>query len=372
MQTKLAKKLGLDFPIFAFTHCRDVVAAVTNSGGIGVLGATGFSPEKLQIELDWIDDKVGDRPYGVDVIIPRKFEGRGEGNIDAQREMVKSAIPDGYKEFARKLLDEGGVPPLPPGKKLQDRLSMTDAVSAPLVDVALSHKNCRLIANALGTPPENVIKQVQDAGVMIGALCGSPRHAQYHVDAGLDFIIAQGGEGGGHTGTIGSMVLWPEVVRIAGDIPVIAAGGIGSGRQMHAALSLGTQGIWCGSIWLTTTDAETSEASKEAMFQASSSDTVRSKSFTGKHVRMLRNKWTDAWDAPGNPESLGAPMQMMMAGESVVRMNRHPEKSQDFFFNPVGQIVGSMNRSISAKDQVMEFVNEYLETSEELLGLLPE
>lgn len=372
MQTELAKKLGIDFPIFAFTHCRDVVAAVTNSGGIGVLGATGFTPEQLQIELDWIDDKVGDRPYGVDVIIPKKFEGRGERNIDKQRELVKAAIPEGYREFARNLLDEGGVPPLPPGKKLQDRLSMTDAVSTPLVDVALSHPNCRLIANALGTPPADVIKQVQDAGVMIGALCGSPKHAQFHVDAGLDFIIAQGGEGGGHTGSIGSVVLWPEVVKIAGDIPVLAAGGIGSGRQMLAALATGTQGVWCGSIWLTTIEAETTDASKDAMFRASASDTVRSSSFTGKPVRMLRNKWTDSWDAPGNPASLGAPMQMMMAGESIVRMNRHPEKSQDFFFNPVGQIVGSMNETISARDQVMGMVNGYLEALDELNGLLPE
>ena len=127
-----------------------------------------------------------------------------------------------------------------------------------------------------------------------------------------------------------------------------------------------------GSIWLTTVEAETSEASKEAMLKATSSDTVRSKSFTGKHVRMLRNKWTNAWDAPGNPASRGAPMQMMMAGKSIVRMNRHPDKSQDFFFNPVGQIVGSMNKTISARDQVMELVTEYLETQERLNALLPD
>lgn len=372
MQTELAKKLGIEFPIFAFTHCRDVVAAVTNAGGFGVLGATGFTPEKLQIELDWIDDKVGDRPYGVDVIIPKRFGGQGEKDPEQQKARVKEAIPQHYYEFARQLLDEGGVPRLPPGKQLEDRLSMTDTVSTPLVDVALTHANCRLIANALGTPPADVIKQVQDAGVLIGALCGSAKHARYHVDAGLDFIIAQGGEGGGHTGTIGSIVLWPEVVDIAGDIPVIAAGGIGCGRQMHAALACGAQGVWCGSIWLTTVEAETTEASKEAMLRATSSDTVRSRSFTGKHVRMLRNRWTDAWDAPGNPQSLGAPMQMMMAGESFVRMNRHPDKSQDFFFNPVGQIVGAMNKTISAKDQVMELVTEYLETQERLNGLLPD
>lgn len=371
MQTQLAKKLGIDFPIFAFTHCRDVVAAVTNAGGIGILGATGFTPEELHIELDWIDDRVDERPYGVDVIIPKHFEGRGERDIENQRALVRNAIPDGYREFARKLLDDGGVPPMPRGKEIKDRLSMTDAVAAPLVDVALEHKNCKLIANALGTPPRNVIEQVQAAGVMIGALCGSPRHAQYHVDAGLDFIIAQGSEGGGHTGTIGSIVLWPQVVKIAGDIPVLAAGGIGGGQQIAAALVMGAQGVWSGSIWLTTTDAKTTDAAKQAMLRATSSDTVRSRSFTGKPVRMLRNQWTDAWDAPGNPQSLGAPIQMMMAGESLVRVNRHPGISQDFAFNPVGQIVGAMNRTISARDQMAELVNEYLQACELLNELLP-
>lgn len=372
MQTKLARQLGIDFPIFAFTHCRDVVAAVTNSGGFGVLGATGFTPEQLEIELSWIDEKVGNKPYGVDVIIPRRYEGQEEKGIERQRAKVRAAIPDDYYTFARSLLDAGGVPPLPPGKVLEDRLSMTDAVSTPLVDIALGHKNCRLIANALGTPPAEVISQVKSAGVMIGALCGSAKHAQYHVDADLDFIIAQGGEGGGHTGTIGSVVLWPQVVDIAGDIPVLAAGGIGSGRQMLAALASGAQGVWCGSVWLTTTEAETTEAAKQAMFRATSSDTVRSRSFTGKPVRMLRNAWTDAWDAPGNPESLGAPMQMMMAGESLLRVSRHPEKSQDFAFNPVGQIVGAMNSTISARDQVMTMVNEYLAACDHINSLLPE
>ncbi|MBV1906345.1 MAG: nitronate monooxygenase family protein [Pseudomonadales bacterium] len=372
MQTKFAKKLGIDFPIFAFTHCRDVVAAVTNAGGFGVLGAAGFSPEQLEVELSWIDEKVGDRPYGVDVIIPNKFEGRGEQDHDKLREIVQAAIPSGHREFARTLLDEHDVPPLHDGSNSPpDRLMMTDTSGRPLVEVALAHKNVKLIANALGTPPADIIKQVQDAGVLIGALCGSPKHAQHHVEAGMDFIIAQGYEGGGHTGAIGSMVLWPEVVEVAGDIPVLAAGGVGSGRQMAAALCLGAQGVWCGSIWLTTTDAETNPISKELLLNASSSDTVRSRSFTGKAARMLRNDWTNAWEAPGNPEPLGAPMQMMLASESLSRMNRHPEAAKDVALNPVGQIVGRMNQSISARDQVSEFVNEYLDTAEMLEGLMP-
>ena len=370
MRTEICKKLGIEFPIFAFTHCRDVVVAVTNAGGIGVLGATGFSPEQLEIELNWIDSKVGDKPYGVDVIIPNKYEGQDVRDPEKMMAIVKAAIPQRHRDFARQLLDDNHVPALPENLNVKDRMAMTELTSAPLVDVALAHDNVKLIANALGTPPPEIIKQIQDSGRMVGALCGKPRHAQHHVDAGLDFIIAQGGEGGGHTGEIGSVVLWPEVVKVAGDIPVLAAGGVGSGEQMAAALALGAQGVWSGSIWLTVTEAETPEVIKDLMFEASSSDTVRSRSFTGKPVRMLKNAWTEGWDGEGNPESLGAPMQMMVAGEALQRMRRYPEQAKEVAFAPVGQIVGKMNTTISAKDQVMDMVTGYLDTTERLAGLL--
>ena len=231
MQTELCQKLGIEFPIFAFTHCRDVVAAVTNAGGIGVLGAVGFKPEQLKVELDWIDEHVDGRPYGVDVIIPNKYAGQEEKDPEKLRALISAAIPREHREFADALLDSHGIPALTDDRGPQDRLTMTEATSAPLVDIALEHDNVKLIANALGTPPPEIIKQIQDSGRMVGALCGSPRHAKRHVEAGLDFIIAQGGEGGGHTGEIGSMVLWPEVVDVAEGVPVIAAGGIGSGPR---------------------------------------------------------------------------------------------------------------------------------------------
>jgi len=369
MQTKLAKQLGIEFPIFAFTHCRDVVAAVTNAGAFGVLGAVGFTPEQLEIELNWIDDHVDGKPYGVDVIIPNKYMGQDEKDAEKLLELASARIPQGHRDFARKLLDDVGVPALPKEVDIQDRLTMTEATSVPLVDVALKHDNVKLIANALGTPPPEVIKQIQEAGRLCGALCGKPRHAERHVEAGLDFIIAQGGEGGGHTGDVGSMVLWPDVVEIAGDIPVIAAGGIGTGRQMAAALGMGAQGVWCGSIWLTVEEAESSPATKESLFAATSSDTVRSRSFTGKEVRMLRNKWTDSWDSPGNPESLGAPLQMMVARESMARQTRYPEKSQEVACTPVGQIVGRMNDTQSSRDLVMAMVEDYVDSVDRLNSL---
>ncbi|MBV1906355.1 MAG: nitronate monooxygenase family protein [Pseudomonadales bacterium] len=371
MQTDLCKKLGIDFPIFAFTHCRDVVAAVSNAGGFGVLGAVGFTPEQLEVELAWIDEHVGDRPYGVDVIIPNKYASQDEKDPEKLKALIAAAVPQGHRDFARELLDAHGVPRLPETKVVNDRLSMTEATSAPLVDIALKHDNVKLIANALGTPPVEIIKQIQDSGRMVGALCGAAKHAVKHAEAGLDFVIAQGGEGGGHTGEIGSSVLWPEVVDAVGDIPVIAAGGVGSGRQMYAALSSGAQGVWCGSIWLTVAEASSSPIEKELLFAAGSGDTVRSKSVTGKLVRMLRNSWTDAWDSGNNPKSLGAPLQMMAVGESLVRLRRHPEKAKELAFVPVGQIVGRMNETIRARDLLMSIVEEYLETHEHMNAIMP-
>lgn len=372
MRTELAKRLGIEFPIFGFSHCRDVVAAVTNAGGFGVLGASGFrSPEELEIELDWIDKHVQGRPYGVDVIIPNKYFGQDETDHEKLLSLVQSAIPDGHRQFVEKLLDDYGVPRLPPDEVSKDRLRMTESTNAPLVDAALRHPNVKLIANALGTPPPHITDKIKAAGVMVGALCGAGKHARAHIAAGMDFIVAQGTEGGGHCGEIGSSILWPEVVDIAGDVPVIAAGGVGSGRQMFAALGMGAQGVWCGSIWLTTRESSSNPVAKERLLAASSSDTVRSKYPTGKYSRLLRSKFSEAWGTDGNPEPLGPPMQSMLLTEANARMERYPEKSRDLLWVPVGQVVGRMNEELSARDVVLQMVNEYVETLERMNALMP-
>ena len=206
---------------------------------------------------------------------------------------------------------------------------------------------------------------------MIGALCGTAKHARRHVEAGLDFIVAQGGEGGGHTGDIGSSVLWPEVVDAVGDTPVIAAGGVGSGRQMYAALASGAQGVWCGSIWLTVAEANSLPIERELLLEAGSSDTVRTKSFTGKLARVLRNDWTDSWDSGDDPQPLGPPMQMMAIGDALVRLRSYPENTQDVAFVPVGQIVGRMNATVGAKDLLMSIVQEYVDTHERMSAMMP-
>ncbi len=371
MRTPICDDLNIEFPIFAFTHCRDVVVAVSKAGGFGVLGAVGFSPEQLEVELQWIDEHIGDRSYGVDIVIPNKYEGM-DSNMsgDDLAKMLRDMVPQENLDFARKLLADHGVP-------LQDAaedntmqlLGWTEATATPQVEVALRHPKMTLIANALGTPPAEVMDLIHGAGRKVAALCGSPYQARKHADAGVDIIIAQGGEGGGHCGEVGSIVLWPQVVKEVAPIPVLAAGGIGSGAQIAAALALGCQGAWSGSQWLMVEESENTPVQQAAYIKAGSRDTVRSRSFTGKPCRMLRNDWTDAWEAPGNPEPLGMPLQYMVSGIAVAATHRYPDQTVDVAFNPVGQVVGQFAKVEKTAAVIERWVNEYLEATEHLDAL---
>ena len=374
MKTEICKKLGIEYPIFAFTHCRDVVVAVSKAGGIGVLGAVGYTPEQLKEELDWIDQHIGDHPYGVDTVIPQKYEGMDEKNPEQLLEQLQKMIPDEHRKFVNTLLSENGVPEAPEtnGPK-GGLLGWTEATAEPQIEEALKHTKVKLIANALGTPPASMIKKIQNKGVLIGALCGKIKQALAHKKAGLDFIIAQGGEGGGHTGKIGSIVLWPQIVDAVGDLPVLAAGGIGNGRQMAAAMSTGAQGIWCGSLWLTVEEAAAQPAEKELYLNATSEDTIRSKAWTGKPARMLKNKWTEAWENPDNPDPLPMPLQGMITFDAMrsTSMYAGTGNTQDVSFNAAGQVIGQVNQIETVKDVMYRLINEYLDSIDRLHSLLP-
>ena len=370
MQTKLAKKLGIEFPIFAFTHCRDVVVAVSKAGGFGVLGAVGFTPEQLETELTWIDEHIGDLPYGVDIVIPGKYEGMGEGDAEKLEADLKALIPEQHRQFVQKILADHHVPEVPEEERMQELLGWTEATAGPQVQVALSHPKVKLLANALGTPPPDVIEEIHASGRLVAALCGAPSQAARHVIAGVDIVIAQGTEGGGHTGDIGSMVLWPEVLDVIGDTPMLAAGGIGSGRQMAAALAMGAEGVWTGSLWLTVEEADVPPAQMKSLLDATARDTVRSRSWTGKPCRMLRNEWTDAWEAEGNPKPLGMPMQFMVTSNAVQRGHKYPEQAKDVNFNPVGQIVGRMNKMRPTRDVIFDMVSECIDSTERMTNLM--
>lgn len=368
MHTPLCDQLGIEFPIFAFTHCRDVVVAVSKAGGFGVLGAVGFTPEQLEIELNWIDAHIGDHHYGVDIVIPNKYEGM-DSNLSADElaKMLVDMVPQAHLDFAKKILTDHGVPLTDEdNESTLQLLGWTEATATPQVEIALKHPKVTLIANALGTPPKDMIDHIHAEGRKVAALCGSPSQARKHADAGVDIIIAQGGEAGGHSGEVGSIVLWPQVVKEVAPVPVLAAGGIGSGQQIAAALALGAQGAWTGSQWLMVEEAENTPVQQQAYVKAGSRDTVRSRSFTGKPARMLRNDWTEAWENPDNPKPLGMPLQFMVSGLAVAATHKYPNETVDVAFNPVGQVVGQFTKVEKTSAVIERWVQEYLESTNTL------
>ena len=365
MNTELRKKLKCEFPIVAFTHCRDVVAAVSKAGGLGVLGATAHTPDHLKMELDWIESQIGDRPYGVDVLIPQKFVGKEKGGMRGTE--LDKLIPEEHRQFVEALLQEHGVPPREGEHSTNSGIELRDDQLQELIDVALSH-NTSLIANALGPPPPWMIDRAHETGVLVAALAGTPEHARRHEAAGADIVVAQGYEAGGHTGEIATMVLIPQVVDTV-NLPVLAAGGIATGRQLTAALALGAQGVWCGSVWLATEEAETLPIVKDKFMAATSSDTIRSRSRTGKPARQLRSGWTAAWEDPDNPNPLPLPLQPQLIMEPWRRIEAvaHKNKGAEYLINQfVGQVVGQMNDVQSCRSVIEEMVQEYVDTLDRL------
>jgi NAD(P)H-dependent flavin oxidoreductase YrpB (nitropropane dioxygenase family) len=369
MKTSVCNLLDIELPIFAFSHCRDVVAEVSRAGGMGVLGVAGFTPERLEEELTWIDAHCGGKPYGIDILIPNRYE---------KRAAVKGAdllkmIPPEHKRFLDQLCTDANIAPLPEGEAEQlletevTRINMTPESAGRLIEVALRHP-IKLLVNALGTPPREMVEMLQARGIKVGSMVGALEHARAQVEAGVDLLIAQGSEAGGHTGSVSSMVLWPQIVDAVAPLPVLAAGGIGRGRQMAAALALGAEGIWCGSIWLGSDKSDLSPEMKARLFAARSQDAVQSRSQTGKPCRMLRSKFSEAWEQPGAPKPLTMPLQTLATQETRIRIER--AKAAEYMSYPVGQIVGDMQQETSIRQIVHEMLNEFLDACERLNNLL--
>lgn len=374
VRTAATDMLDVEFPILAFSHCRDVVAAVSNAGGFGVLGAVAHTPEQLRVDLDWIEAETGGKPYGVDLLIPTQYVGSDEGGIDA--DALRELLPEEHRDWLDELLDRYDVPPLPRGEGAMQTfggLRIDPKGMAPLVDVAFEH-DISLIASALGPPPPGLIREAKRRDVVVAALAGRVDHAVAHRDAGADLIVAQGTEAGGHTGEIGTMVLVPEVADAVAPTPVLAAGGIASGRQMAAALALGAAGVWCGSVWLTTEEAETAPTVKEKFLSASSRDTVRSRSLTGKPARMLRTPWTEEWERPDSPGTLPMPLQPVLVAEAQARIHRGAHRAgtgaADLVTYFVGQAVGRMNQTVPARRVVFEMIDELIDAVQRVDGVL--
>lgn len=366
MKTRLTSMFGIDLPIFAFSHCRDVVVAVSKAGGMGVLGVSGHSPEQVERELAWIDAHIDGKPYGVDVLMPQRHEA-----VIGRKQALE--IPDAHTSFMAALCEQAGVPPLPAGEAerlIQDQIAeinMTPDEAALLLQVCLRYP-IKLVVNALGTPPKALVDDLHARGLKVGSLVGRLDHAHAQVEAGVDLLVAQGTEAGGHTGTITSMVLWPQLVDAVAPLPVLAAGGVGRGRQMAAAMALGAEGVWCGSVWLGTVESELTPDLRERFYAAGAEDAVQSRSITGKPCRTLKSRYTEAWDQPGAPKPLPMPLQSLAYTETRLRMERAHAK--DWLTYPVGQVVGDMKADTTVRQVIHDMLDEFADAVERLNGLV--
>lgn len=364
--------VGVDFPLFAFSHCRDVVAAVSRAGGFGVLGGSSFTPETLEAELRWIDDHVDGKPYGIDILIPENLP----VGLGMSAEDLASKVPKAHRDFIADLLGKNGVAIDRSDIVRRTLPAFQHEVGEALMDVAFRHP-IRLIVNALGIAPPSMISRARAHGVPVGALVGAKEHAVRQIEAGVDLLVAQGGEAGGHCGEVSTLVLVPEIVRAIRplrDVPVLAAGGIMTGEQMAGCMAMGAAGVWTGSVWLATAESETSEMFRDKMVAASSRDTVRSSARTGKPSRQLRSTWHDAWEAKDSPPVLPMPLMTMLSEPAL----EHIEKAAASG-NPaagamltyfVGQGVGLVDGVRGAGSVVQQFKQEFADAIESLLSAI--
>lgn len=372
MKSELCRKLNCEVPIFAFSHCRDVVVEVTKAGGFGVFGAQMVSPEQLERELRWIDDHVEGRNYGVDVLISSRYDKEAEQATGDLRQL----IPAGHRSFMNDLLDAAGIPDLPPHEKerldqhiASRQMNGTPTGSMKLIDVALEHPQVKLIVSGLGSPGAELTARLHARGLLVGGICGKAAHVRHLLNDGCDLVIAQGAEAGGHTGTISTLVLVPQVVdACAGRAHVLAAGGISRGSQIAAALALGAEGVWCGTVWLGTVESELSPFEKEALFAAKAEDAVQRKVLSGKPVRLIKSKLSEAWEAAEAPDYLLPPFQGLLFLEARARIDR--AQRSDYWSSPAGQAIGTMSRETTVREVMYELQAEYIDAMERLSAVM--
>lgn len=360
LHTRLCDEYGCEVPIVAFAHTRDVIAAVVNAGGIGVLGASGFTNDELRANIRWIRERVGDKPFGIDLLLPASF-------VEADnREDYDAMIPQEHRDFVQHLKSDNHIPDpkTPPASEIQDPNRIRRA--RQLLDIVFEER-VPIFASGLGSPAF-AIEQAHAVGTKVWGLVGLPRQARRQLDAGVDVIIAQGYDSGGHSGTVGTFSLVPEVVEMAEGTPtiVLAAGGVATGRHLAAALAMGAQGVWTGTIWLATHESETDMFLKQRLVDAHVEDAIQSRAMTGKPVRQLRSKYSDAWKQPGAPEPLPMPLQGLLVGNLLAGIkDAHME---DWMTTPAGQSVLGVRAIRPAAEVVASMVDQALDCLERFEG----
>jgi len=361
LSTRLCEEYGCEFPIVAFAHTKDVIAAVTNAGGIGILGGTGMTPDELKSDIEWIRDKVGDRPFGVDLLVPASF-------VEGNQEDLEQMITPEHRDFVESLHKDNDIPKPKPLEKRGGNISSPNLLqSAREALDTLLELRVPIFASGLGSPAF-ILEEAHAVGTKVWGLVGLPRQARRQIEAGVDVIVAQGYDSGGHSGTVGTFTLVPEVVELAegSNSLVVAAGGVSNGRHLAAALAMGAAGVWTGTIWLATHESETQMFLKQRIVDAQAEDAVQSRATSGKPIRQLRSNWSEAWKQPDAPEPLQMPLQGMLVGE--IQRGIREAKMEDWMTTPAGQSVVGIHSIKPAAQVVFDMVEEAQDHFDQLVG----
>ncbi len=346
--TPVMQRFGISSPVFGFAHDVATVAAITNAGGLGVYGATRRFPHEIRDELAEIRRLVGDKPFGVDLVLP---PGMPEHN---SREEIEKHIPEEHRQFVQGLIDRFEVPPgSEPG--MRTRFIRSKEIEEEQLEAVMA-SDVDLFACGIGAP-RPAVEKAKELGKTTAALIGSPRHMRSALDAGVEIIVAQGAEAGAHTGTIGTFTLVPQIVDAAGDVPVLAAGGVATHRHVRASMELGAQGVWTGTVWLTTTEhtAHMPAALVEKLLRAQSTDTVITRSESGKTFRQIRSAWSDEWAAEDAPAPLKMPYQDVLVGDLLGAIDEH--EIEPLLHSGAGQGIGYASEIRSVADVLRELTS---------------
>ena len=360
LHTPLCDKLGIEYPVVAFTHCKDVAVAVINSGGFAVLGEALHTPDEIAADIKWIRERIGGKPFGIDLVLPSSVA--AETSVDE----LLAMIPQEQRDFEQQIKRKYNVPDpkIAPNIHVWGGLDQKRALDQ--LEVVFDER-VPVFASGLGSPAF-LLKRAHELGMQVWGLVGKPRQARRQIEAGTDVIIAQGFDAAGHTGNIGTFSIVPQVVDAARGtgIPVIAAGGVTTGRHLAAALALGADGVWTGSLWLTSRESDLNMPLKERLLEAETEDTMYSNCISGYTMRTTRSPWHDEWMSDAAPEVLKPPLQMILSSNYIQGSLDYQRK--DLMTEAAGQGIHYVKEMKPARQILSDIVEEALDVFDRFAG----
>ena len=345
IRTPICEDLGIRHPIFGFSHSVDVCVAIARAGGFPVMGLARELPEEIPHILEDVEKRMGEMPYGIDLMLPSKVPEQ------ASIEDLRESLPSEHVEFVDRLRQRFKVqaPVKPSFFTTQVR---SEALFHEQIEAVLA-SNCRGVATAIGLRAD-LIERAKARGKLTFSLVGSVRHTRKAIEMGVEVLVAQGYDAGGHTGPVGTLSLLPQVIAAAAGRPVLAAGGIATGEQVLGTIAMGAQGAWLGTLWMAARENHTPPSLLQRLVASTSEDTVITRAHSGKPCRVVRSDWIDAWQQPGAPEPLNMPLQQVLTGDVFAAMHEHDDAR--LIYEAAGQSVFGIQYETTIADQMATLV----------------